>query len=148
MNFLLSFFQLFSPQKKRCSVAEISPPDGQHLYKQPAPVQGAFYWCVIVGRLFAGIWIDNSPIWCRHFSSKVTCGGRGVSSVSRAIFASEAPSLLPASRWGDWLTLESAFCTRGADALQNSALLTGSVMQNTFVSNKRVQQCVAVSWVH
>lgn len=42
MNFLLSFFSAISPQKKRCNIAEISPPDGQHLYKQPSPVQGAF----------------------------------------------------------------------------------------------------------
>lgn len=41
---LPSFFFLPSPpQKKRCNVAEIAPPDGQHLYKQPSQVQGAFY---------------------------------------------------------------------------------------------------------
>lgn len=40
---LPSFLFLPSPhRKKRCNVAEISPPDGQHLYKQPSPVQGAF----------------------------------------------------------------------------------------------------------
>lgn len=36
------FFSATSPQKTRCNIAEISPPDGQHLYKQPSPVQGAF----------------------------------------------------------------------------------------------------------
>lgn len=37
------FFSAISQQKKkRCNIAEISPPDGQRLYKQPCPVQGAF----------------------------------------------------------------------------------------------------------
>lgn len=40
---LPSFFSLPSPHRKGdVTFAEISPPDGQRLYKQPSPVQGAF----------------------------------------------------------------------------------------------------------
>lgn len=35
-------FSAISPQKQRCNVAEISPPDGQHLYKQQSPSQGVY----------------------------------------------------------------------------------------------------------
>lgn len=33
-------FPTVSPQNKRCNTAEISPPDGQRLYKQPPPGSG------------------------------------------------------------------------------------------------------------
>lgn len=148
MNFLLVFFFLLpSPYwKESVTFAEISLPKLQSDYINNHPlVQGAFDWCVIVQKMFPGIWIDNS----QHLKS--TCFlGRAQGSVVGVdqdcpphlltCYFYLLPLSLPFTGEIDW-HLNHPFdqeITRWWAKLHLRSAATAH-MQSTFVSNRRLE---------